>query len=166
MIETVYKNDWFFVKKEDNWHYLVEKKSSNGAVILILENNKDFILVKNYRKAIDKIVVELPRGYGEKNENSLDTALREALEETGYKICKNNIVKIGSINPNSAILASEIDIYFAKVNAQDKVQDSDSEVIDIVKLNKKTFKQYIKNGNIKDSFSISAFSLYELNENT
>ena len=142
------------------------KKSSNGAVILILENNKDFILVKNYRKAIDKIVVELPRGYGEKNENSLDTALREALEETGYKICKNNIVKIGSINPNSAILASEIDIYFAKVNAQDKVQDSDSEVIDIVKLNKKTFKQYIKNGNIKDSFSISAFSLYELNENT
>ena len=25
MIETVYKNDWFFVKKEDNWHYLVEK---------------------------------------------------------------------------------------------------------------------------------------------
>ena len=163
MIEIVYKNNWFSVAKEDNWHYLIEKNSNNGAVILILEDNKNFILVKNYRKAIDKIVIELPRGYGEENETSLDTALRESLEETGYKINKENITKLGSVNPNSAILSSEIDIYFAKVSQRDKIKDSDSEVIDIVKINKNSIKKLILNGEIKDSFSLTAISLYELN---
>jgi len=163
MIEIVYKNNWFSVAKEDNWHYLIEKNSNNAAVILILEDNKNFILVKNYRKAIDKIVIELPRGYGEENETSLNTALRESLEETGYKINKENITKLGSVNPNSAILSSEIDIYFAKVSQRDKIKDSDSEVIDIVKINKNSIKKLILNGEIKDSFSLTAISLYELN---
>lgn len=163
MIDIVYKNNWFSVAKEDNWHYLIEKNSNNGAVILILEDNKNFILVKNYRKAIDKIVIELPRGYGEDNETSLDTALRESLEETGYRINKRNITKLGSVNPNSAILSSEIDIYFANVSKEDKIKDSDSEVIDIVKINKTNIKQLILNGEIKDSFSLTAICLYELN---
>ena len=47
MLEIVYENNWFSVAKEENWHYLIEKKSSNGAVILILEDNKNFILIKN-----------------------------------------------------------------------------------------------------------------------
>jgi len=162
MIDIVYKNNWFSVVKEDNWHYLIENNSNNGAVILILEDNKNFILVKNYRKAIDKIVIELPRGYGENNESSLDTALRESLEETGYKISKNNITKLGSINPNSAILSSEIDIYFANVTTKDKIKDSDLEVIDIIKINKNNIKQMILKGKIKDAFSLSAISLYEI----
>jgi len=162
MIDVVYKNNWFSVAKEDNWHYLIEKNSNNGAVILILEDNKNFILVKNYRKAIDKIVLELPRGYGENNKTSLDTALRESLEETGYKIHKNSIIKLGSINPNSAILSSEIDIYFANVTSKDKIKDSDSEVIDIIKINKNDIKQMILKGEIKDAFSLSAISLYDM----
>jgi ADP-ribose pyrophosphatase len=162
MIEIVYKNNWFSVVKEDNWHYLIEKNSNNGAVILILEDNKNFIFVKNYRKAIDKIVIELPRGYGENNESSLDTALRESLEETGYKIHKKNITKLGSINPNSSILSSEINIYFANVSSKDKIKNSDSEVIDIVKINKNDIKQLILSGEIKDSFSLSAITIYEI----
>lgn len=163
MIDIVYKNNWFSVAKEDNWHYLIEKNSNNGAVILILEDNKNFILVKNYRKAINKIVIELPRGYGENNETSLDTALRESLEETGYQIHRKNITKLGSVNPNSAILSSEIDIYLAHVSQEDKIKDSDTEVMDIVKINKTNIKQLILNGKIKDSFSLTAIYLYELN---
>jgi ADP-ribose pyrophosphatase len=162
MIEIVYKNNWFSVVKEDNWHYLIERNPNNGVVVLILEDNKNFILVKNYRKAINKIAIELPRGYGEDNETSLDTALRESLEETGYKIHRNNITKLGSINPNSAILSSEIDVYFANVTSRDKLQNSDSEVIDIVKINKSDIKQMILNGKIKDAFSLSAICLYEI----
>lgn len=162
MIDIVYKNNWFSVAKEDNWHYLIEKNSNNGAVILILEDNKDFILVKNYRKAIDKIVMELPRGYGKENETSLDTAIRESFEETGYKLQKENITKLGSVNPNSAILSSEIDIYFANVSQKDKIKDSDAEVMDIIKINKNSINQLILNGEIKDSFSLVALSLYRL----
>ncbi|UYF43378.1 NUDIX hydrolase [Aliarcobacter cryaerophilus] len=163
MLEIVYENNWFSVAKEENWHYLIEKKFSKGAVILILEDNKNFILIKNYRKAINKVVIELPRGYGEINETSLETAIREAYEETGYKIDKKNICKLGSINPNSAILSSEVDIFFAKVSIKERIKGSDSEVIDIIKIDKNNIKQFIINGEIKDSFTLSALHLYNLN---
>jgi len=161
MIKTVYKNNWFRVIKEEDWHYIIEKNSNNGAVILLLEDNKYFIFIKTYRKAINKTVIELPRGYGEKDETSLETALREAFEETGYKVNNNDIIKLGSIYPNSAILSSEIDIYFAEVSKEDKMQnDIDSEVIGIVKIDKKNIKNFILNQRIKDSFSLSALQLY------
>ncbi|PRM89775.1 hypothetical protein CJ671_05935 [Aliarcobacter cryaerophilus] len=162
MLKIVYENNWFSVAKEENWHYLIEKNSNNGAVVLILEENKNFILIKNYRKAIDKITIELPRGYGEINENSLEAAIREAYEETGYKINKTNIYKLGSINPNSAILSSTIDIFFAKVSAKDRIKKSDSEVIEIVKIDKNDINQFVINGVIKDSFTLSALYLYNL----
>lgn len=160
MKEIVYKNEWFSVIKDGRWHYLIEKNSDNGAVILMLEDCENFIFVKNYRKAIGKTVIELPRGYGEDNESSGDTAIREAYEETGYKIDKKKIVKLGTINPNSAILSSNIDIYFAHVSNNDKIKDLDSEVIGIVKIRKDDIINYINDGRLQDSFTLSAMSLY------
>ncbi len=160
MKEIVYKNEWFSVLKDGRWHYLIEKNSDNGAVILMLEDNENFIFVKNHRKAIGKTVIELPRGYGEDNESSVDTAVREAYEETGYKIDKTKIVKLGTVNPNSAILSSNIDIYFAYVSKKDKIKDLDSEVLAIVKIRKDDVHHYINDGRLQDSFSLSAISLY------
>ena len=97
------------------------------------------------------------------NETSLETAIREAYEETGYKIDKKNICKLGSINPNSAILSSEVDIFFAKVSINDRIKGSDLEVIDIIKIDKNNIKQFVINGEIKDSFTLSALHLYDLN---
>jgi len=158
--ETVYKNKWFKVLKKGKWHYIVEKNSNNGAVILILEDNKNFLFVKNYRQAINSTLIELPRGYGNKNEQSINTAKREALEETGYQIDSLNIMKLGSIYPNSAILSSKIDIFFAQVTPLDKIQDSDSEVIEIVKLSHQEISKYINQNKIQDAFSLSALSMY------
>lgn len=160
MKEIVYKNEWFSVLKDGRWHYIIEKNSDNGAVILMLEDNENFIFVKNHRKAIGKTVIELPRGYGEDNESSADTAIREAYEETGYKIDKTKLVKLGTINPNSAILSSNIDIYFAHVTQNDKIKDSDSEVLAIVKIREDDIFHYIKDGKLQDSFTLSAISLY------
>lgn len=161
MKKVVYKNDWFSVQKDGKWHYIKEKNADNGAVILIEEDNKYFIFVKIYRKAIDKTVIELPRGYGEDGETSLVTAKREALEETGYDIDLDSIVNLGSIYPNSAILTSKIDIYLARVSEKNKIQSSDNEVIDIYKIDKTKLTAYIQNGTIQDSFSLAALSLYQ-----
>ena len=158
--EIVYKNKWFKVIKEGKWHYIVEKNSRNGAVILMLEEDNDFIFVKNHRVAVDKILLELPRGYGDENEDSIDAAIREAFEETGYKIDKQNILKLGSVYPNSAILESKIDIFFAKVKQVDKIKEPDIEILELIKIPVKNINKYIKKGNIQDSFSLSALSLY------
>jgi ADP-ribose pyrophosphatase len=163
MNKIVYKNQWFSVLNDENWYYIREEHAHNGAVILILEDNEQFIFVENYRRAIDSIVIEAPRGYGEEGETSKETAIREAYEETGYKIQEKNIQKIGSVYPNSAILDSQIDIYFASVTKNEKIKQPDKEIIKIVKINKDKMLSYINNGQIKDTFSISAITFYMAN---
>jgi len=163
MNKIVYKNQWFSVLNDKNWYYIREEHAHNGAVILILEDNKQFIFVENYRRAIDSIAIEAPRGYGEKGERSKETALREAYEETGYQIQETNIKKLGSVYPNSAILDSQIDIYFAAVSKNEQIKQPDNEIIKIVKIDKDKILSYISNGQIKDSFSISAITFYMAN---
>jgi len=56
-----------------------------GAVSIIALNDQNEILIeRNLRVGIDKILVELPSGLVEENEERLITAKRELLEETGY----------------------------------------------------------------------------------
>lgn len=163
MSKIVYKNQWFSVVNDKNWYFIREEHAHNGAVILILEDNEKFIFVENYRRAIDTIVIEAPRGYGENGETSKKAAIREAYEETGYQIQEKNIKKIGSVYPNSAILDAQIDIYFAKVSKNEKIKQPDNEIIEIVKIDKEKILSYINNGQIKDTFSISAVTFYMAN---
>ena len=69
-------------KKNEFYHFIEEP--SNSLIIPILKNKK-FILVKQKREPINKINYEFPMGWIDKGENSISTAKRELLEETGYK---------------------------------------------------------------------------------
>ncbi len=55
-----------------------------GAVILCVFENRDILLVKQYRHPFEKEVVELPAGKLDKNEDPLLCAQRELREETGF----------------------------------------------------------------------------------
>ncbi len=55
-----------------------------GAVILCVFENKDILLVKQYRHPFAKDVIELPAGKLDKNEDPLLCAQRELREETGF----------------------------------------------------------------------------------
>ncbi|MER2049228.1 MAG: NUDIX hydrolase, partial [Solibacillus sp.] len=52
------------------------------AVIAITENNK-ILLVEQYRKALERSIIEIPAGKLEKGEEPIVTARRELEEETG-----------------------------------------------------------------------------------
>lgn len=53
------------------------------AVIAITENNK-ILLVEQYRKALERSIIEIPAGKLEQGEEPIVTARRELEEETGY----------------------------------------------------------------------------------
>ena len=61
---------------------IVEHKGA-VAIVAITPENK-VVLVKQYRKAIEKELWEIPAGKIEIGENPKDTAIRELKEETGY----------------------------------------------------------------------------------
>lgn len=161
-MKIVYTNPWFRVIQEGRYHFVEEPHSKNAAAVLIRHHNGSFVLVEVFRASLGKTQIEIPRGYAQNSENSCECAIREVLEETGYQLSPNQITRIGSITPNSGILSSCVDLYFGKVGDREKVTVPDEEVKGIVMLTELEIKRHILGELITDSFTIGAFSLYQL----
>jgi ADP-ribose pyrophosphatase len=57
-----------------------------GAVgIVAINDNNEVVLIKQFRKAIEKVIWEIPAGKLEVGENPKECAIRELKEETGYE---------------------------------------------------------------------------------
>jgi len=119
--KTVYNGKWLAVReliyrtkegKELSWECVYRKRSTVGVVIVSrLMPSKRFILIKQYRPAIDGYIIALPAGLGFNDPNH---ALVELKEETGYigKILDvSPVLKSGAslIDDNARIVYIEVD---------------------------------------------------------
>lgn len=154
-----YENPWFRVVKQGQYHFVEENGSDNGAVIL-LQAGEYFVFVRVFRQAHNSFFIEAPRGYGEKGEVPAQTAARELFEETGYSIESNKFKHIGTIQPNSAILSSSLPIYFVSVDERINTSALDSEVSEIVYIEKDKILNSIARGEITDGITTAALAMY------
>lgn len=71
------------------------------AIIAITDNNK-ILLVEQYRKALERSIIEIPAGKLEKGEQPIVTARRELEEETGYTTDDLTFVQAFATSPGFA----------------------------------------------------------------
>jgi ADP-ribose pyrophosphatase len=76
------RRDKVTVKNGTSYREIVEH--GGGVVIIGLTDEGRVPLVRQYRKAAEKAVLEIPAGKLEKGEDPLEAAAREFREETGY----------------------------------------------------------------------------------
>lgn len=158
-MKTEYKNPWFKVVKDGKFHFIKENGSDNGAVILALIDEK-FIFVEVERPAHNLISLEAPRGYGGIGENSETCAIRELYEETGFLLSAENLERIGLIRPNTAILSSSIPVYFIESNQALRINETDSEICNVVCIPKEDIHKEVASGKITDGITLAALSLF------
>ena len=80
-VDTVELPDKKYSKRE-----IVEHPG--GVGIITITDDNCLVLVKQYRKAIEDFIWEIPAGKLEVNEEPRETAIRELREETGYEAKK------------------------------------------------------------------------------
>lgn len=84
-----------------------------GAVaILPLVDDDHVCLIRNYRIAVDKTLIELPAGTLETGEDPAITAARELIEETGYRA--QQVEKLREFTMSPGILNERMHLYLAR----------------------------------------------------
>lgn len=135
------------------------------AVIPITKDNK-MIFVKQFRKPLEKVILEIPAGKIEQGEQDKleESALRELEEETGFLPKKMELVQSMYVSPG---FANEIVHIFYAEELQKienpRPQDED-ELIELYTLTLAEAKENIANGLICDAKTIFAVLYWELKQ--
>lgn len=160
-MSTVYENPWFKVIRENGFHWVEENGASNGAAVLAVIDGHSALMVQVQRPAQgERVMLEVPRGYGEPGETSQACACRELQEETGYRAAAEQLTLLGRYRPNSAILASSVDIYLAELSSADLVSAPDNEAIAVTTVPMSTLPALLHDGALDDGFTLAALAYY------
>lgn len=127
-----------------------------GVAIIAYKDKETILLVEQFRKPIEKSILELPAGKIEKGEDIELCGMRELEEETGYKA--KEFEYLGKIVSSPGFCDEYIYIYKADClhKGEDNLGDED-EFINIKEMKIDKVKEMIKSGEIIDAKTISAF---------
>lgn len=101
------------------------------AQILPITAEDEAVLVRQYRHGAQRITLEMPGGLIDPGEDAATAALRECLEETGYRARRAH--SLGVVNPNPALFANRLHCFYASgVEPESAVQNTGTEVTEVV----------------------------------
>lgn len=124
------------------------------GVLAITEKNK-IILVKQYRKPIEKAVYEIPAGKIDRGEEPLSCGVRELEEETGFKA--REFISLGYMYPSPGFTDEVTHIYMARGLYKGEINPDEDEYLDIEEFDIDDVKQMIMNNEINDAKTVFAF---------
>lgn len=135
--KEVFKNDIISVYEEEL--YLPNKQTvtwtftgKREAVAVIANIEDRVILVKQYRPAVEKEMIEIPAGIIEAGEDIEKAALREFEEETGYKAQK--IEKICSYYGSAGINAGQYHLFYASDLIKTEQHLDENEFVEVLEI--------------------------------
>lgn len=133
------------------------------AIIAITDDNK-IVLVEQYRKALERTIVEIPAGKLENGEDPLNCAIRELEEETAYT--SENLTWLTSFYTSPGFANEMIHLYVATglTKKQDAAPLDEDEFINIVELTLDEAIAYVKDQKIYDAKTAYAIQYLQLSE--
>jgi len=130
------------------------------AVIAITEEEK-ILLVEQYRKALERTLIEIPAGKLEKGEDPRESAKRELMEETGYT-CEN-LEHITSFYTSPGFANELVHIYQATGLKQEReLQLDEDEFVSVMEVTYDEALNLVKEQKIFDAKTMYAVQYWQM----
>lgn len=121
-----------------------------GAVCVIpVTDDKKAVMVRQFRYPFEKVLLEIPAGKLEPNEDPLEAVVRELEEESGAVAGK--IEHIGTMYTTVAIIDEKIDMYLATDLTFVNSHPDEEEFLEVEKVPLSTLVDMVMSGEIKDA---------------
>lgn len=139
----------------------VVKHPGAVAVIAVTDEGK-LILVQQYRKALDRVLVEIPAGKLERGEDPREAAHRELEEETGY-ICEK-LELVTSFYTSPGFADEIVHVYIAETlkKKENSAGLDEDEFVDLIELTLEEALEYMEQKKIYDAKTAFAVQFLQL----
>jgi len=141
-VDTVELANQKYAKRE-----IVEHKSASA--ILAVNENDEILLVRQYRKAIEDFIYEIPAGLLNIAEEPIECALRELKEETGYEA--KTINQLYEFYTSPGFTNEKCYLFKAENLTFTSTKFDEDEFIETISVSKEEVKKMIETGRINDS---------------
>ena len=149
-IDTVELPDKKYSKRE-----IVEHPGAVG--IITVTDDNCLILVKQFRKPIERFLLEIPAGKLEVNEEPRETANRELKEETGYS--SNKMEYLMEFYTSAGFSNEKVYLFLATDLVEGTPCPDSGEFIEVVKISIEDLLKMVDRGEIVDSKTIIGINL-------
>ena len=125
---------------------IIEHKG--GSVIAALTKDEKLVMVKQFRKPAERVMLELPAGKRDGEEKAEEVALRELREETGYVAGK--ITHLTDFYTTPGYSTEKLSLFLAEELSPGETDFDENEAIDIVEMPLKELVGMVLRGEIED----------------
>jgi len=150
-IDTVQKSDGGTTTREIVGH-------SECIAAVVLDDADNVILVRQFRKAVEKELLEIPAGCIEQGEAPEETLRRELQEEIGF--LPRKITRLGGFYSSPGYCTEYLYLFLGEDLTPSQMVAEDTDEIKVVKVPLVKIPGLITSGNICDGKSIAGLLTY------
>ncbi len=126
--------------------------------VVAVDENGSFILVRQYREAVGKVLLEIPAGGIEPGEDPAAAVRREMAEETGYE--PRRLERLGGFYSAPGFCTEYLHLYLATDLVPHRLEAEDTAGIEVVRVRSDEVPGLIESGVICDAKSIAGLLAY------
>ena len=131
---------------------------SDCVAIVAIDANNNVLLVNQFRKSVDRELLEIPAGGIESGEDPVATVRRELQEETGY--LPRKVERLGGFYSTPGYCTEYLYLYLATDLIPSQLRAEDTENIRLVRVPVSEISSIITSGSICDAKSIAGLLTY------
>lgn len=131
-----------------------------GAVAIVAERDGQIALIKQYRPAVERVMLEIPAGVLEPGEDPQAAAARELEEETG--LIAGELVRLGGLYATPGYSAEYLHVFLATDLSEGETSFDPGEQIDeLLWLTPDQMTEAVRRGELEDAKTIAALFLLQ-----